>query len=103
MRVAYLLISGHLPDAEEYQSFTKQLTAFQAVPQQIYAVMEALGPSTHLMDSLRTALSALATFDSALDRKDEENTWRQSMTLLATMQSAFEGSDCADQGAVHVG
>ena len=85
LQVAYLLLSGHLPTAQEYETFSQQLQAFQNTPQEICRIMGSLGEHVHLMDSLRTALSALATFDPKLDTRDQNNTWRQSLMLLATM------------------
>ncbi|WP_423219098.1 citrate synthase [Sulfobacillus thermosulfidooxidans] len=92
LRVAYLLVAGHLPTETEYNAFTEQLTAEQKVPEEIFQIMGSLGPHTHLMDAVRTGLSALATFDPALTDRDPDNTWRQALTLLATMPTIVANS-----------
>jgi citrate synthase len=85
LRVAHLLVEGHLPSDDEYQQFTHKLTELQEVPDAIFTVMKALGSDPHLMDSLRTALSALATFDASLARRDPQSTAKQALTLLARL------------------
>ncbi|AUW93581.1 citrate synthase 3 [Sulfobacillus thermotolerans] len=85
IKVAHLLMEGHLPTSSEYDAFVRTLNERQTVPDQIFSIMKSLGPQQHLMDSLRTALSALATFDSSLGRLDAQSTAEQSLTLLARM------------------
>lgn len=85
LKVAHLLMEGNLPSPSEYHQFTHSLAERQAVPDEIFAIMKALGPHPHLMDSLRTALSGLATFDTSLSRLDPQSTAEQAMTLLARM------------------
>ncbi len=85
LRVAHLLIEGHLPSDAEYQQFTHNLTELQELPEAIFTVMKSLGPEPHLMDSLRTALSALATFDPSLAKRDPQSTARQALTLMGRL------------------
>ena len=92
LRVAYLLVSGHLPNDEEYENFVRQLNELQNIPKQIYSIMGSLGKHVQLMDSLRTALSALASFDPAVDHRDPDNLWHQSLVLLGTMPAIVANS-----------
>jgi citrate synthase len=58
----YLLLYGELPKKDELARFSAELRAARTLPQAIYEVLE-LVKSSHPMDALRTAVSALAAFD----------------------------------------
>jgi citrate synthase len=60
--VAYLLIHGELPNAEELAVFDAALKAARTLPTQIYDVITACKDG-HPMDVLRTATSALAAME----------------------------------------
>lgn len=60
--VAYLLIHGELPTADELAAFDAQLKAARQLPGEIYQVIESIKDG-HPMDVLRTAVSALAALE----------------------------------------
>ena len=60
---AYLLIKGKLPTAAELKEFNDLLVAEREIPAYVYDVIKALPKSTHPMDLVRTAYSALAPSD----------------------------------------
>lgn len=69
--VAYLLIHGELPKADELAAFDAQLKAARVLPDQIYDIVETI-KSGHPMDVLRTAVSALAALEPASLEKGEQ-------------------------------
>ena len=64
---AYLLIYGNLPTKAQLNEFDSELKAARELPEKILDVIDLVKDS-HPMDVLRTAVSALASFDS--DRGD---------------------------------
>ncbi len=60
---AYLLIKGKLPTVTELKEFNDLLVAEREIPAYVYDVIKALPKSTHPMDLVRTAYSALAPSD----------------------------------------
>ena len=64
---AYLLIYGNLPTKAQLNEFDSELKAARELPEKILDVIDLVKDS-HPMDVLRTAVSALASFDS--DRED---------------------------------
>ena len=64
---AYLLIHGNLPTQSQLDEFESELKAARELPEKIFDVIDLVKDS-HPMDVLRTAVSALASFDP--DRED---------------------------------
>ncbi len=59
---AYLLLHGKLPTQLELDGFDADLRGARELPESIFSVIEAI-KDAHPMDVLRTAVSALSTFD----------------------------------------
>ena len=57
--IAYLLVHGVLPNRAELAAYKLRLKALRGVPAGLRSVLEALPASSHPMDVLRTAVSAL--------------------------------------------
>jgi 2-methylcitrate synthase len=57
--IAYLLVHERLPSAAELTAYKLRLRALRGIPAAVRAVLEALPASTHPMDVMRTAVSAL--------------------------------------------
>lgn len=66
--VAYLLIHGKLPNVVELRNYKQNLKAMRGLPASVLTVLEALPPSTHPMDVMRTGVSALGC---ALPEKED--------------------------------
>ena len=64
---AYLLIYGNLPTQTQLDEFDSELKGARELPEKIFDVIDLVKDS-HPMDVLRTAVSALASFDT--DRED---------------------------------
>jgi 2-methylcitrate synthase len=61
--VAFLLIHGKLPDANELARYRRRLASLRGVPEQLKTILEQLPAKAHPMDVLRTGCSALGTME----------------------------------------
>ena len=68
--IAFLLIHGKLPNAAELRSYKTKLRALRGIPASVMTVLESLPASSHPMDVMRTAVSALGC---CLPEKDDHN------------------------------
>lgn len=66
--IAHLLIHGHLPTLAELRAYKAKLRSLRGIPAIVRDVLEGLPASSHPMDVLRTAVSALGC---ALPEKDD--------------------------------
>ena len=57
--IAYLLVHGKLPNAAELAGYKRKLQSMRGIPADIQDILECIPASTHPMDVLRTACSAL--------------------------------------------
>jgi 2-methylcitrate synthase len=68
--IAHLLVHGTLPNIAELAAYKTKLKALRGIPSAVKGVLEQLPASSHPMDVLRTAVSALGC---ALPEKDDHN------------------------------
>ncbi len=68
--IAHLLVHETLPTASELAAYKAKLKSLRGIPAAVRTVLEALPASTHPMDVMRTAVSALGC---ALPEKDDHN------------------------------
>jgi len=83
---AYLLIHGKLPNQSELDAFDAELKAARELPEQVFDVLEIVKDS-HPMDALRTAVSALASFDEDREDNSGEATIRKGVRLTSQVPS----------------
>jgi 2-methylcitrate synthase len=57
--IAYLLVHGKLPNAAELGGYKTKLRGLRGIPMAVQDVLETIPASTHPMDVMRTACSAL--------------------------------------------
>ena len=57
--IAYLLVHGKLPNAAELAGYKRELQGMRGIPAAVQAILERIPASTHPMDVMRTAASAL--------------------------------------------
>jgi 2-methylcitrate synthase len=69
--IAYLLVHGKLPNKAELAGYKTKLKSMRGIPAAVKTVLEALPASSHPMDVMRTAVSALGC---QLPEKDDHNT-----------------------------
>ncbi len=68
--IAYLLVHGALPDSAQLTAYKAKLQTLRGLPRVVREVLEALPASTHPMDVMRTAISAMGC---ALPEKDDHS------------------------------
>jgi citrate synthase len=83
LEVAYLILNGDLPTMSQLRSFRHQTVNEMRLPSQIVKMMEIMPPSSHPMDVLRTAVSALAYFDPECDDNSPASNRRKAIRLIA--------------------
>lgn len=66
--IAHLIIHGTLPNAAELKAYKTKLKALRGLPMPVKQALEALPPSAHPMDVMRTGCSVLGT---CLPEKDD--------------------------------
>jgi citrate synthase len=81
--VIYLLWNGELPTQDELTTFHKALAEHMMVPDEIYDLIRLLPTSTDPMHIIRTAVSALASFDKQADDITSESVHRIGTSLTA--------------------
>src|SRR5260221_3209836 len=57
--IAYLLVHGKLPNVAELAAYKRKLQGLRGIPMAVQNVLESIPASTHPMDVMRTACSAL--------------------------------------------
>jgi 2-methylcitrate synthase len=69
--IAFLLIHGHLPNAAELTHYRAKLCSLRGLPEAVKQALEAIPPSAHPMDVLRTGVSVLG---ACLPEKEAQTT-----------------------------
>ena len=83
VEIVYLLLHGDLPTERQLDDFRRQIVSDMRIPAQVVKMMEIMPPSSHPMDVLRTAVSALAHFDSDSGDNSLEANYRKGIRLIA--------------------
>ncbi len=78
----YLLLYGKLPNRKELNDFDALLRANRSIPPEIIQIIRLVKDS-HPMDVLRTAVSALAAYDSDVADNSSEANLRKGIRLTA--------------------
>ena len=79
---SYLLIYGKLPNKDELSEFDSTLKSYRKLPEEIFDVIKLVKDS-HPMDALRTAVSALASYDEDRNDNSVEATIRKGIRLTS--------------------
>jgi citrate synthase len=69
---AFLLWNGHLPTAQELNSFSADLTAKRAVPEGVLSILSSLPANCDAMDALRVCVAALGIYDDPMYAPQEK-------------------------------
>jgi len=96
--VAYLLLNGELPSNEQSHAFHADLAKYQAVPEPVLAMLHLLPREAHPIDSLRTTVSMLATFDREVADNSHAANLRKSKRLLAQVTTLTTATWRISQG-----
>jgi 2-methylcitrate synthase len=81
--VAYLLLEGELPNKSQLADFTAKIVAGRDLPQSVKEVLKAIPASSHPMDVMRTATSALGCVEP------EQTDFSDQMDKILRMLGAF--------------
>ncbi|MGE5088255.1 MAG: 2-methylcitrate synthase, partial [Candidatus Levyibacteriota bacterium] len=85
--IAHLLVHGRLPTRVELEAYRRKLRALRGIPGPVRTVLEQIPASTHPMDVMRTAVSALGTVLPEKDSHDAAGARDIADRLMASMGS----------------
>ncbi|GAA5186910.1 bifunctional 2-methylcitrate synthase/citrate synthase [Ferrimonas gelatinilytica] len=69
--VAYLLLKGELPNAEQLQAYRTKLKSLRGLPQALKTVLEQIPADAHPMDVMRTGCSMLGNLETEADFSEQ--------------------------------
>ena len=85
--VAYLLVHGALPTAQELAAYTARLRTLRGLPDRVKKALELLPATTHPMDVLRTGVSVLGCVEPEGAAHDDSGARAIADRLLACLPS----------------
>ncbi len=85
--VAYLLLKGKLPTAQELEGYQEKLMALRGLPESLKTVLETIPSDAHPMDVMRTGCSMLGNID-------QEHHFDQQQDKTDTMLAMFPAIIC---------
>lgn len=80
--VSYLLLHGDLPNRQQLDTFNDSLKEARNLPAQIFSIIDEI-KNSHPMDVLRTAVSALASFDEDRENDTVEGAIKKGIRLTS--------------------
>jgi 2-methylcitrate synthase/citrate synthase II len=83
--VAYLILHGELPTAEQAAQFQSRLASGAKVPGEIIDVLRKIPKNASMMDILRSGVSLLAHWDPETEDNSHDANLRKSERLLAQL------------------
>src|SRR5947209_4670553 len=83
--VAYLMLYGELPNAQQLASFNQQLSSERPLPPQVLLMLKLLPKNTHPMDFMRTGVSMMGPFDPDLNDNSHDANVRKGVRLVAKL------------------
>jgi citrate synthase len=87
--VAYLILHGELPNAEELQSFRQRLNEAAPIHPEIVRILNAIPASAPFMDVMRTGASLLAHWDAEVNDNSHDANLRKAQRLLAQLPTVL--------------
>jgi citrate synthase len=78
----YLLLHGELPAQAELEAFDQALKAARVMPQEVYDIIRSIRHA-HPMEVLRTAVSALGSFETDANDTSREGILRKGVALIS--------------------
>lgn len=87
--IAHLLVHGKLPTIAELAAYKTKLKSLRGVPAAVKTILEQLPPSTHPMDVMRTAVSALGCVSPEKDDHNHPGARDIADKLMASLGSAL--------------
>jgi len=87
--VAYLILYGALPTKAQLKDYKYELSKLRELPSEVKTILENLPKSSHPMDVVRTATSALASFYPEDEKHDAQSALLAANRLIAASPSAL--------------
>jgi len=87
--VAYLILYGALPTKAQLADYKAQLSKLRDLPNEVKTILENLPKSSHPMDVVRTATSALGSFYPEDEKHDAQSALLATNRLIAASPSAL--------------
>ena len=87
--VAYLILYGSLPTKAQLADYKAQLSKLRDLPNEVKTILENLPKSSHPMDVVRTATSALGSFYPEDEKHDAQSALLAANRLIAASPSAL--------------
>jgi 2-methylcitrate synthase/citrate synthase II len=85
--VAYLLLNGELPTADQLKKFAAEIGAERGLPEQVHEMLRLLPKGIHPMDVVRTGVSMLGAFDPELNDHSHDANIRKAKRLIAKVST----------------
>ncbi len=103
LEVAYLLVNGELPNAQQLRDWDQEITIHTFVHENIKEFMQGFRYDAHPMGMLLASVGALSTFyPEAIAIKDEKTRYMQMIRLLAKMPTLAAFSYRHNRGMPYV-
>lgn len=83
--VAWLLLFGHLPNANQLEVFDRALSKQRELPDMFVDDIIIKAPTRNIMNALQRSVLALYSYDDNADDISMENVIRQSMSIIAKL------------------
>ncbi|MBQ7383495.1 MAG: citrate/2-methylcitrate synthase [Clostridia bacterium] len=83
--IAYLLLLGNLPTAEQLTDFKRLLGEYRSLPNSFTRDVIMKAPSANIMNSLARSVLTMYSYDTNAEDLSLENVLRQNLQLIATM------------------
>ncbi len=90
--VAWLLLFGSLPNAEQLEMFSSVIASLSELPEGFTENMLMKSPSPNVMNAMARAVLALYAYDEFAEDQSLENTIYQAMTLIACTPTIMAGA-----------
>lgn len=101
--VAYLLLHGELPTADQLDAFSAQERAARGLPAELLEVLERLPPDGHPMDAVRTAVSFLGMTPEFAGAETAESALGKGVALMAKLPTAIAATRRLRRGEAPIG
>lgn len=82
-KVAYLLLMGELPTAEELKNFNHIIGKYRTLPSNFTRDVIMKAPSSDIMNSMTRSILTLASYDSEANNTNVDNSIRQCVRLIS--------------------
>ena len=84
-KVAWLLLFGEFPDAQQLDKFKRMLEERRELPEGFAELMIMNAPSPNIMNKMARSVLAMYSYDENADDTSLENVMKQSINLIAQM------------------